>query len=266
MPWQTWGRWQVYNTVARSLFSTFDYYPSTIGGSRFLETDMSVNVETSEHTMWSWVSAVCIALCMSHPHGRVRSCHIVPVNMLTYGSSCTAEQTLLASRRPDLRCCGAIVGSSQKVPCMYRGRSSRGAGGYALLTAAYAGVGLSCTGLGLPRASVRGVVRAGQVYMRWGFLIDGYRAECFLWELVVLARKIAVSAVVVFAQDAFLQAYLAVVVLMASIMVQLQVKPFQLPLLNFFETLSLTATLITQLACLMCVLASLCALFAPGVR
>ena len=82
-----------------------------------------------------------------------------------------------------------------------------------------------------------------------GFLTDGYREDvAWVWEFIVLARKLIILGISLFVWDSFLQSFAAIVVLLCSIAVQLQVKPFELPALNLLEAAALSSLLITQMS------------------
>ena len=81
-----------------------------------------------------------------------------------------------------------------------------------------------------------------------GFLIDGYRGDvAWFWEFVILVRKIVILGVSLFLWEPFMQSFVAIVVLIISLVVQLHLRPFQLAALNLLEAMSLASLLATQL-------------------
>ena len=81
-----------------------------------------------------------------------------------------------------------------------------------------------------------------------GFLMDGYRVEvAWFWEFVVLARKLVILGVSLFIEEAFLQSFAAVVVLVVALSIQLYFHPFKLLALNVLEIMSIASVLATQL-------------------
>ena len=82
-----------------------------------------------------------------------------------------------------------------------------------------------------------------------GFLMDGYRHEvAWFWEFIVLARKLLILGVSLFIWEPFMQSFVAVIVLIVALSIQLYVHPFELTALNLLEVGSLTSLLATQLA------------------
>ena len=73
----------------------------------------------------------------------------------------------------------------------------------------------------------------------FGFLFEGYRDGALYWEFAVLLRKVAILAVSLFWQDAFLQSIAALFVLMISIVMHLWFLPYEQSFLNNAELASL---------------------------
>ena len=73
----------------------------------------------------------------------------------------------------------------------------------------------------------------------FGFLFEGYRDGALYWEFAVLLRKVAILAVSLFWQDAFLQSVAALFVLMISIVMHLWFLPYEQSFLNNAELASL---------------------------
>ena len=76
----------------------------------------------------------------------------------------------------------------------------------------------------------------------FGFVFVGYERDAAWWEVVVLARKLALVAVLVFAStDKFLLSFFALFVLFVATAAQLYRQPFTKPLLNRMEAFGLFA-------------------------
>jgi hypothetical protein len=69
----------------------------------------------------------------------------------------------------------------------------------------------------------------------------------WFWEFVVLARKLIILSVSLFIWEPFLQSFVAVIVLIVSLSIQLFFAPFELLALNLLEVVSLASLLTTQL-------------------
>ena len=81
-----------------------------------------------------------------------------------------------------------------------------------------------------------------------GFLMDGYKEEvAWFWEFIVLARKLIILSVSLFIWEPFIQSFVAVIVLIVSLSIQLYWRPFELLALNLLELASLASLLTTQL-------------------
>ena len=83
--------------------------------------------------------------------------------------------------------------------------------------------------------------------MKFGFLYRGLARGREWWEIVVLARKTAIAAVLVFVEDTFLQSLLAIFVLLIAAFLQAGLSPYQENVLNRVELFALMAALFTQL-------------------
>ena len=82
-----------------------------------------------------------------------------------------------------------------------------------------------------------------------GFLMDGYRPSvAWFWEFIVLGRKLAVLSVSLFVAEPFMQSFVAIIILIASLSIQLLVQPFELKALNLLEVFALSGLLATQLS------------------
>jgi Ca2+-binding EF-hand superfamily protein len=82
-----------------------------------------------------------------------------------------------------------------------------------------------------------------------GFLMDGYRPSvAWYWEFIVLGRKLVILSVSLFVAEPFLQSFVAIIVLIASLSIQLLVQPFELAALNLLEVFALSGLLATQLS------------------
>ena len=96
---------------------------------------------------------------------------------------------------------------------------------------------------------VRHHIHSRKVATIAGFLTDGYREQvAWVWEFIVLARKLIILGISLFIWDSFIQSFAAVCMLIVSIMIQLQIKPFELASLNLLEVGALSSLLITQLS------------------
>ena len=96
---------------------------------------------------------------------------------------------------------------------------------------------------------VRNDISSRKVATIAGFLTDGYKLNiAWVWEFVVLARKLIILAISLFIWDSFLQSFTAVIVLILAIVVQLMVAPFERYALNLLEVGALSSLLITQLS------------------
>ena len=81
-----------------------------------------------------------------------------------------------------------------------------------------------------------------------GFLMDGYKEEvAWFWEFIVLSRKLIILSVSLFIWEPFIQSFVAVIVLIVSLSIQLYWRPFELLALNLLELASLASLLTTQL-------------------
>ena len=78
-----------------------------------------------------------------------------------------------------------------------------------------------------------------RVQAAFGFLFEGYRRRMFFWEFVVLLRKVAILAVALFWEDAFLQSMVGLFVLLVSIVLHMACWPYEALFLNVAELCSL---------------------------
>jgi len=82
----------------------------------------------------------------------------------------------------------------------------------------------------------------------YGFIFLGYEKDSAWWEILVLARKLALVAVLVFASsDKFLQSFFALFVLMVAMVAQQYRQPFTKKELNRMELFGIFALVLTQL-------------------
>ena len=66
------------------------------------------------------------------------------------------------------------------------------------------------------------------------------------WVTVVVGRKLLIAVILVFENDAFLQSYYVLYVMLIAMVLQLQYKPFNNPLLNRLESLCIMTIILTQ--------------------
>jgi len=85
------------------------------------------------------------------------------------------------------------------------------------------------------------------VKMKYGFLYIGYRKPCFIWEFVILYRKIAIVFVSVFlaAFNVPVQALTAMFILMIAFYLQEHYEPYETEALNSLEKKSIICSSIT---------------------
>ena len=81
----------------------------------------------------------------------------------------------------------------------------------------------------------------------YGFLYSSFRKECWYWEVVVVLRKVAFASAAVLLQPVGvdLQANLGVIVVVASLALQLYFRPYINPKLDKLEAAGLTAAFLT---------------------
>ncbi len=91
-----------------------------------------------------------------------------------------------------------------------------------------------------------------EVVSTLGFLYDGFRMECWYWEIVVLARKIALSMVSVFLSVStkgdvalYRQGLAALFIMVASLCIHLRVSPYKDLQINRLEELGLSVSSLT---------------------
>ena len=81
-----------------------------------------------------------------------------------------------------------------------------------------------------------------------GFLMDGYRVEvAWFWEFVILTRKLIILGISLFIAEPFMQSFIAIIVIIIALSIQLFFHPFELIALNVLEIASLASLLATQL-------------------
>jgi len=85
------------------------------------------------------------------------------------------------------------------------------------------------------------------VKMRYGFLYIGYRKACFIWEFVILYRKISIVFVSVFLASFNIpvQALTAMFILMISFYLQEHYEPYETEALNSLEKKSIICSALT---------------------
>ncbi|KAA0169216.1 hypothetical protein FNF27_07035 [Cafeteria roenbergensis] len=81
--------------------------------------------------------------------------------------------------------------------------------------------------------------------------VSGQSQSWWFWEVVVLARLVAVTIVAIFVEDVFVQSYLALGIVIASTVAQLAAQPYSDSSLNFAETMGLLTILVTQMGSLL---------------
>ena len=81
----------------------------------------------------------------------------------------------------------------------------------------------------------------------YGFLFVGYDPDAAWWEVVVLARKLALVAILVFVNSKFLQSFFALFVLFVATTIHQYRRPYAEPTLNRMELFGLYALFLTQL-------------------
>ena len=80
----------------------------------------------------------------------------------------------------------------------------------------------------------------------YAFLFLGYKPELYLWEIAVLARKGSLSLIgVAFSTDPRTQVMLGMLVIFVSAVAHAQFMPFDHPLMNMYEFISLSASAAT---------------------
>jgi hypothetical protein len=83
----------------------------------------------------------------------------------------------------------------------------------------------------------------------YGFMIQGYAYNRYWWEIVVMIRKLLVSAVVVFlAQNTTNQSFALILVTDVAIVLGIYTKPFRSNIAQAFETFSLSVIHLTLMA------------------
>ena len=86
-----------------------------------------------------------------------------------------------------------------------------------------------------------------RVATMFGFLLDGYREECWWWEFIVLLRKIPIAAIAYMGgASAFAQSAFASTILSISLAAHCFAWPYEEKTLNTLEALGLLALLISQ--------------------
>ena len=86
-----------------------------------------------------------------------------------------------------------------------------------------------------------------KVQMQYSFLYKGYQRERYFWEFVILYRKIALVMSLVFlaSVSAAVQAQTVLLILLISIIFQIYIQPFNIPIMNILETKSILASIVT---------------------
>ncbi|CUF09020.1 membrane-associated protein, putative [Bodo saltans] len=110
---------------------------------------------------------------------------------------------------------------------------------------------LAIYGLGIPVVALVVVMRTSAKegweasYVRYSFLISGYRLRYWFWEIVIFARKIGLLLLVAMTDNATLQALVGIWLLTASLVATIRYQPFVKGVLNQAESLALAVQLIT---------------------
>ena len=82
----------------------------------------------------------------------------------------------------------------------------------------------------------------------YGFIFIGYEKDSAWWEIIVLARKLALVAILVFfSKDQFLQSFFGLFVLLVATAAQQYRRPFEKAMLDRMELFGLYALVLTQL-------------------
>ena len=101
------------------------------------------------------------------------------------------------------------------------------------------------------RDEIRGEHEHNAQSHEYGFLYRGYRLEegelCYLWEMVVIVRKLGITAIAVTVQDPFMQEYAGSILMMLALVLHLMVRPMRDPTLNNMETATLASIVVTQM-------------------
>ncbi len=111
--------------------------------------------------------------------------------------------------------------------------------------------GVGIYGFGIPALAMILVLHHARrkgwedAYKRFTFIIGGYKLRCWFWEVVILARKVALLLLLSTVHDPTLQALLGIWVLMVAFVLNIRNQPFVKRVLNKTETLALLTQVIT---------------------
>ncbi len=91
---------------------------------------------------------------------------------------------------------------------------------------------------------------ATDFFERYGFLYDGYQLihGRFLWEAIVLLRKLSLVFIVVTISDAFFQVFAGVVVISSFLALQIYVRPYDSRTLNSLEIAAMASLWVSLMA------------------
>lgn len=110
---------------------------------------------------------------------------------------------------------------------------------------------LAVYGLGIPAIALMLIMvssmRDGweETYVRYSFLISGYRLRYWYWEIVILARKVCLLLLVATTNNVTLQALLGIWLLTSCLVLTIRFQPFVKGVLNQAESLALLVQLVT---------------------
>ena len=91
----------------------------------------------------------------------------------------------------------------------------------------------------------RRAMNASEFAAKWTFLIAGYKPELWWYELVVIVRKAVVVVLVVFVEDATMQAAIGATLLAMAMAVHLELLPYTQTIFDKVECLALAALSVT---------------------
>lgn len=84
-----------------------------------------------------------------------------------------------------------------------------------------------------------------------GFLYNGYKEDCYMWEILVIFRKAMISFIGVFVQEPFFQQYSACIILVFCLIIHVRKSPYKSSVINLYEGLGLFACWLTQMGSLL---------------
>lgn len=81
-------------------------------------------------------------------------------------------------------------------------------------------------------------------------MMQGYRKEFIWWEMVEMGRKLLLASILYLISN-ISGVVIALLICMIAVPIQVQFKPFSVPISNFMQTLALIATCVAYLVALM---------------